>query len=261
MKLSVITVNFNNSIGLERTLKSVDMQSSKDFEWIVIDGGSTDDSRKLLEKNKSLISYWISEPDSGIYNAMNKGIIVSKGDYLLFLNSGDFFYNSNVVDSFCNYSGNEDIIYGDIMYGEMPGTSWRQSLNKSQISICDLWIHTIPHQASFIKRTAFEQYGYYNEEIKVSADWFFFVKSIIVGNASYKHIDLIVSVMQPDGVSTKRTYGNEIKYLETIIPPRILCDIPKAVSLAEIQQVPICSFMYRGIYKLAMLIKKFKRIC
>lgn len=260
MKLSVITINYNNCIGLERTFKSIVMQSSKDFEWIVIDGGSTDESKKLLERNNDLITYWISEPDNGIYNAMNKGIKVSKGDYLLFLNSGDCFYNSNVIESFYEYSGNEDIIYGDIMYENQTGARRKQSLNKEHITICDFWNHTIPHQASFIKKTAFKKYGYYNEEIKVSADWFFFIKSIIVGGASYKHIDLTVSVMQPDGVSTKRTYGNEIKYLESIIPRRILSDIPKAVSLTEIQQVPICAFMYKGIYKLAMLIKRFKRI-
>jgi len=256
MKLSVITINYNNCIGLEKTIKSVAMQSSKDFEWIVIDGASTDGSKELLENYNDLINYWISEPDNGIYNAMNKGIKVSKGDYLLFLNSGDCFYNSNVVTSFYNYSGREDIIYGDIMYEIPKGHFRKQSLYKSNITICDFWNHTIPHQASFIKKTAFEKYGYYNEEIKVSADWFFYLKSIIVGGASYKHIDLTVSVMQPDGVSTKRTYGKEIKYLESIIPQRILTDIPKAVSLSEVQQVPICALLYKGIYRLAILIKR-----
>lgn len=256
MKLSVITINYNNSIGLEKTLKSIVSQSSKDFEWIVIDGASTDESKKILEKNNDLITYWISEPDKGIYNAMNKGIKVSKGEYLLFLNSGDYFYNSDVVERFYEYSGNEEIIYGDIMYGNATGTLRKQSLNKEHITICDLWNHTIPHQASFIKKAAFEKYGYYNEEIKVSADWFFYIKSIIVGEASYKHIDLTVSVMQPDGVSTKRTYGNEIIFLESIIPRRILSEIPKAVSLTEIQQVPVCTFMYKGIYKLAILLKR-----
>lgn len=256
MKLSVITINYNNSIGLEKTIKSVAMQSSKDFEWIVIDGASTDGSKELLENNYDLIDYWISEPDNGIYNAMNKGIKISKGDYLLFLNSGDSFYNSNVVERFYEYSGNEEIIYGDIMYETPKGHFRKQSLFKNNITICDFWNHTIPHQASFIKKTAFEKYGYYNEEIKVSADWFFYLKSIIVGGASYKHIDLTVSVMQPDGVSTKRTYGKEIKYLESIIPQRILTDIPKAVSLSEVQQVPICALLYKGIYKLAILIKR-----
>ncbi len=259
MKLSVITVNYNNCEGLKRTLNSIKLQSSRDFEWIVIDGGSTDESKELLDKNNNLITYWVSERDKGIYNAMNKGIKASRGEYLLFLNSGDCFYDSNVVGNFYKDSGNEEIIYGDILYENPDGTYRRQSLDKDQITICDLWIHTIPHQASFIKKTAFEKYGYYNEEIKVSADWFFYIKSIIVGCASYKHIDLTVSVMQPDGVSTKRIYGNEIKYLETIIPKRILSEIPKAVSLSEVQEVPVCAFLYKVVYRLAVFIKKIYR--
>lgn len=256
MKLSVITVNYNNYKGLLRTLDSIKTQSSRDFEWIVIDGGSIDESKDFLEKNNDLITYWVSEPDDGIYNAMNKGIKASRGEYLLFLNSGDCFYDSNVVESFYVDSSNEEIIYGDILNESPDGTFRRQTLNKRQISICDLWVHTLPHQASFIKRTAFEKYGYYNEEIKVSADWFFYIQSIIIGGASYKHIDLTVSVMQPDGISTKRTYGNEIKYLETIIPKRILSEIPKAVSLSEVQEVPVCAFLYKVVYRLAVFIKR-----
>lgn len=256
MKLSIITVNYNNCVGLVQTMNSIKLQSSRDFEWIVIDGSSTDGSKEILIENNKCISYWVSEPDMGIYNAMNKGIKASKGEYLLFLNSGDCLYNSNVVKSFCKNSSNEEIIYGDILYKNSVGSFRKQSLNKKNITICDLWVHTLPHQASFIKKTAFEKYGYYNEEIKVSADWFFFIQSIIIGGASHKHIDLTVSIMQPDGVSTKRTYGNEIKHLETIIPKRILSEIPKAVSLSEVQEVPICAFLYKVIYRLATLIKK-----
>ena len=83
--LSIITINYNNINGLQNTLKSVFCQSRHDFEWIVIDGGSTDGSKELLEKYTNRINYWVSEPDHGIYEAMNKGIKVAKGDYLQFL--------------------------------------------------------------------------------------------------------------------------------------------------------------------------------
>lgn len=89
MKLSIITINFNNRDGLQRTINSVLSQSFKDFEWIVIDGGSTDGSRNLLEIYKKYFSYWCSEPDKGVYNAQNKGISVAKGEYMSFMNSGD----------------------------------------------------------------------------------------------------------------------------------------------------------------------------
>ena len=91
--ISIITINFNDKIGLQRTFDSVFAQDFNDFEYIVIDGGSNDGSKELIEENTDKISYWISEPDKGIYNAMNKGIKVANGEYLLFLNSGDKFYN------------------------------------------------------------------------------------------------------------------------------------------------------------------------
>ena len=95
--ISVITINFNERVGLERTFESVFNQTFQDFEYIVIDGGSNDGSKELIEENTEKISYWISEPDKGIYNAMNKGISVAKGDYLLFLNSGDILYKNDVL--------------------------------------------------------------------------------------------------------------------------------------------------------------------
>ena len=96
-KLSIITVNLNNCIGLQKTFDSLFEQIFKDFEQIVIDGGSTDGSRELIETNVDKISYWVSEKDSGIYNAMNKGIIKATGDYLLFLNSGDHLLHKNIL--------------------------------------------------------------------------------------------------------------------------------------------------------------------
>ena len=98
MKYSIITVNYNDAQGLEDTIKSVVSQTYNDYEFIIIDGGSTDDSKYIIEENQSQIDYWVSEPDKGIFNAMNKGILASKGDYLIFMNSGDCFYNEKVLD-------------------------------------------------------------------------------------------------------------------------------------------------------------------
>ena len=99
--LSIITINYNNINGLQNTLQSVFCQSRHDFEWIVIDGGSTDGSKELLEKYTNRINYWVSEPDHGIYEAMNKGIKVAKGDYLQFLNSGDCLADKDIIKQFC----------------------------------------------------------------------------------------------------------------------------------------------------------------
>ena len=112
--LSVITINYNNYSGLQKTIESVINQTNKKFEYLIIDGGSYDESIAIIESHSNKINYWISEIDNGIYDAMNKGILNSNGDYVLFLNSGDTFYNNNVVEHFYNYiqTNCSEIIYG-----------------------------------------------------------------------------------------------------------------------------------------------------
>ena len=115
MKLSIITVNLNNRDGLQKTIDSVICQTFRDFEWIVIDGGSTDGSKELIEQYADHFAYWVSEPDKGIYNAMNKGIKVAKGEYLQFLNSGDSLWNETTLQGVVPFfSGTTDIFYGDV---------------------------------------------------------------------------------------------------------------------------------------------------
>ena len=99
MKLSVITINYNNRDGLRKTIESVVNQTCRDFEYIIIDGGSTDGSVDVIKQYADRIDYWVSEPDKGIYHAMNKGIAVAHGEYLNFMNSGDCFYESTVVEN------------------------------------------------------------------------------------------------------------------------------------------------------------------
>ena len=98
MKLSIVTINYNNLSGLQKTIDSVLQQSFKDYEWIIIDGGSTDGGKELLEKNQNHFAYWCSEPDKGIYNAINKGLSHATGDYIQFLNSGDWLYDSTILE-------------------------------------------------------------------------------------------------------------------------------------------------------------------
>ena len=119
MKFSIITVNFNNKEGLHNTIKSVINQTFRDFEYIVIDGGSTDGSIDILKKYDKYINYWISEKDSGIYNAMNKGISKANGEYLNFMNSGDCFYALDVLEKVSKYGYTSDFIVGkDYHYNE-----------------------------------------------------------------------------------------------------------------------------------------------
>ena len=112
MKLSIITVNFNNVEGLRKTAESIVSQTFQDFEWIVIDGGSTDGSKELIEQYSDRIAYWCSEKDSGIYNAMNKGVRYAKGEYINFMNSGDCFADSSVLSDVSERLLDNVILYG-----------------------------------------------------------------------------------------------------------------------------------------------------
>lgn len=112
MKLSIITINLNNLEGLKKTFESVFNQTFTDYEWIVIDGGSTDGSREFIEAHQDSFSYWSSEPDRGIYNAMNKGILQANGEYLSFLNSGDYYADSETLANVFCTNHEADILFG-----------------------------------------------------------------------------------------------------------------------------------------------------
>ena len=113
MRFSIITINFNHADGLENTIQSVINQTCHDYEFIIIDGGSSDGSVDVIRKYKENINYWVSEPDGGIFPAMNKGTRQAHGDYCIYMNSGDTFYDNNVLEKVktCNYT--EDIQTGD----------------------------------------------------------------------------------------------------------------------------------------------------
>ncbi len=191
MQLSIITVNLNNRDGLQKTIDSVVSQTFKDFEWIVIDGGSTDGSRELLEQYAGHLAYWVSEPDSGIYNAMNKGIKVAKGEYLQFLNSGDWILEKDTLQRAFGTNPKEDIIYGDCI--EPDG-----SLQVFPATLDALFFYrgTLNHQASFIKASLFHDGGY-DEQYRYASDWLFYLQKIVFENVSYRKVDAAVVGVQP----------------------------------------------------------------
>lgn len=116
MKLSIITINFNNEKGLKKTLESVSIQTYKNFEFIIIDGGSTDNSVNIIKEYQPIITYWLSEPDKGIYNAMNKGIAQAHGEYCIFMNSGDTFYDASTIEKSLPYLDGTAIVSGYTLY-------------------------------------------------------------------------------------------------------------------------------------------------
>lgn len=200
MKLSIITINYNNRSGLQKTRDSVIVQSFRDFEWIVIDGGSTDGSKELIEQNPEHLSYWVSEPDTGIYNAMNKGIRQAHGEYLLFLNSGDSLCCDDIVESFCCGNFKEDIISGNIIVNDSI-FDVRYSPDESEIDYLFMCNSTILHPSSFIKRSLFEKYGYYDESLKIVSDWKFFFQCLIQHSCSYRKWERCISSFNTMGIS------------------------------------------------------------
>lgn len=116
MKLSIITINYNNRDGLQHTIESVINQTSHEFEYIIIDGGSTDGSVDIIKQYTNQIDYWVSEPDRGIYHAMNKGIDIAKGEYCIFMNSGDLFHNTSSIKDSINHLDGTDIVNGNTFF-------------------------------------------------------------------------------------------------------------------------------------------------
>ncbi|HMT72912.1 MAG TPA: glycosyltransferase family 2 protein [Chitinophagaceae bacterium] len=209
MKLSIVTINYNNAEGLQKTIESVVKQSFKAFEYIIIDGGSSDGSNELLNKHNDSISYWVSEPDKGIYNAMNKGIKKAQGEYLLFLNSGDYLFDNNTIENVLPLLKGEDIIAGQLVHFNEE-REWYN--NPPDTPAFDFFtISSLPHPATFIKRELFEKYGYYSEQLKICSDWKFFMDVLVIHKRSYKKVDFFISMFNEDGISSDPNNLKKIK--------------------------------------------------
>lgn len=228
LPLTVITINLNNARGLKKSIESVITQTCVDFEYIVIDGASTDGSVDIIKQNADKIDNWISEPDAGIYNAMNKGIKKARGEYLLFLNSGDYLYSDDTLKKVFSLNFNEDLVYGDQFIKE--GTSFKKSffLKPEYISFNSFQTSTLPHQCTFIKRQLFNTIGLYNEENSIVSDWEWNTLALFKYNCTIKKINIPIAVYDQNGISNNSALLNnhrreKRKCLEKNFP-RIITD-------------------------------------
>ena len=219
--LSIITINLNNLEGLKKTIESVLAQTWQDFEYIVIDGGSNDGSKELIKSRKEQLKYWISEPDSGIYNAMNKGIIKSSGKYLLFLNSGDHLKDDDILEKIKDRIENQDLIYFDLeMYDDN-----KRILRKypDHLTFSFFLKDSLPHPATFIKRELLLQEGLYDESYKIISDWKFFIDAVCKNNCSYTYVNECLTEFNLYGISSTEKmrmemYRERKKFLEENYP-------------------------------------------
>ncbi len=237
MKLSIITVNLNNVEGLRQTIKSVVEQSYNDYEFIFIDGGSSDGSVDVIKAYEEHITYWITEPDKGIYNAMNKGIRVATGEYLLFLNSGDFLYEPTTLEQLLYKLENKSCIY----YGNCQSVKGcipaPKNFNLRQY-IKGNWIS---HQSSFIPRSFFDKYGYYDESYAIAADKKFFMLAII-NKEKFENLNQTICFFDTNGISANVKYSEKknienVRIYKELFPGYKFIFIKKAVNFLRIMKV------------------------
>lgn len=200
MRYSIITVNYNNKEGLRKTIESVVHQTYRDFEFIVIDGGSTDGSIDILKEYDQQINYWVSEKDSGIYNAMNKGIKKAIGDYLNFMNSGDCFYQNDVLETVNSKKSTADMIVGRDYHFDIVSKQGFTAILPPRLSMLTFVNDTLPHQSTFFKKELFNE-SLYDETLRYAADMKFYLQKICVDQCSVLFIDDIICQREPNGIS------------------------------------------------------------
>lgn len=197
--ISIITINYNNLSGLRKTMKSVLEQTHRNIEYIVIDGGSTDGSKDYIKEYGDSLEYWVSEPDNGIYHAMNKGIDRATGNYLLFLNSGDYLADKEVVADFVALKPERKIVYGHAYFEGPEGRRLKKM--PSELSIGVILTHTLNHQSIFHHSDLFKSKRF-SYDYKIISDWVFYNNALIDSGFDYLFLDRVISVFDTNGIST-----------------------------------------------------------
>ena len=269
MKLSIITINRNNAAGLEKTMCSVAIQTFKEFEYIVIDGASIDGSVDVIKKYESQFAHikWISEPDKGIYNAMNKGLRMASGDYIQILNSADCLASGDVTEkmlSALEKAGTPSILYGNMIKCFPDG---RKLVDKcfagQEITMLGMYTGTLNHDPAYIRRNLFEKYGYYDESLKIVSDWNWYLQAIILGDEKPKYVDLDVTLFEMTGISetNKELDKAERKQvLELMFPPAILADYERfAFPLDQVKRLQRHPWAYKMVWFLERCLFKLEK--
>lgn len=238
MKFSIITINYNNGAGLEKTMQSVLNQSARNFEYIVIDGGSTDKSLDIIKGHAEKLDYWISEPDKGIYHAMNKGTAAAHGEYLLFLNSGDVLNDNQVMEMVGKTDTSADLLMGSIRMGE-------NIVNPAPISLRLFYVGSVLHPGTFIRKSLLERCGGYDENLRIVSDWKFFLQACIFEHCTTEVIPFVISDFDMTGISSTNKELDEKERQQTLqelIDPRIHGDYIRFLKGEHFQETPYDHF-------------------
>lgn len=245
MLISIITINYNDCDGLEKTIKSVIHQSYRDFEHLIIDGGSNDGSKEIILQYQSNFSYWVSEKDRGIYHAMNKGIRAATGKYLLFLNSGDFLYNENVFINIAKHLKDCDILYGDLINVNGKEEYISKGSKPDTLTVYSFFKGSVNHPASFIKKDLFYKYGLYDESLKIVSDWKFFMQVIGIEGVRVKYIEQIITYFNLNGISSSNFKLSKLEreqVIKEIIPKAYIEDYLKYDELNNVLKLRLVRY-------------------
>ena len=259
VKLSVITINYNNYEGLKKTIKSVRNQTNQNFEYIIIDGNSDDNSLQIINENIDIITTWVSELDEGIYNAMNKGIKKSNGDYIIFINSGDYFYSNHIIENILSHLHNEDLIYGNLCH---INNSKQEIFHYPEfLSIQYIWKYSLPHPSTFIKKSLLFDIGLFNEKDKITSDWQFFMSALFLKNCSYKKLNFTISTFIGNGISNKfeslnRIENEKYSFMRKNFPKINLIQLNTIIKHEDILR----DFKYKHLTKLLFNLGFYKNI-
>lgn len=288
MKLSIITINYNNIEGLKKTLASVAEQTYRNIEHIIIDGGSTDGSVDIIREyentikrsvtiNQSTIQVkWVSEKDNGIYHAMNKGIRKTSGSYIQILNSGDVLATSDVTERMIKAIEeveNPSILYGnmirdfgngktnrDTCLGESRVKNGEQRAQKVEWTMDDFIKGTVNHDPTYIRADLYKKYGAYDENLKICSDWKWFVNAVVFGGEKLYYVPIDVTIFDTTGISETNLAAREAERkseLDNMLPTAILKDyeqyhfpIDQYKRLKRHHMWGLVYFMERVLFKL-----------
>lgn len=269
MRLSIITINRNNATGLEKTMRSVATQTYKELEYIVIDGASTDGSVEVINKLEPEFAHlkWVSEPDTGIYNAMNKGIRMASGDYIQILNSADSLASDDVTERMLaelEKQGCPSILYGNMVKCFPDG---RKMVDKcfagQEITMLGMFTGTLNHDPAYIRRDLFEKYGYYDESLKIVSDWKWYLQAIILGGESPQYVDIDATLFDMTGISetNKELDKAERKLvLEQLFPKTVLADYERfAFPIDQIKRLQRHPWAYKMVWFLERCLFKWEK--
>jgi glycosyltransferase involved in cell wall biosynthesis len=220
--VSVITVVYNGAATLEATIRSVAAQTFRDLEYIVVDGGSKDATTDIIKKYPDTVTRWISEPDKGVYDAMNKGIRLAEGEWLYFLGSDDSFQDDRVLESIFSDPADvsatgSSIAAFDLVYGDVLSPSYKGRYD-GEFTLEKLLSRNLSHQAAFYRKNLFTRLGDYDQHYRMHADWDFNLRCFGDPSVRTHYTGVLVATFGADGISA----GHDLPFLrEKLIPAKL----------------------------------------